>query len=257
MQRRRTYGTKNFIRLIPILYLIFFFLLPIILWISIYNDQFTLRSITAPQFFKQFWLTGLISFITAIASVLFTYPIALLWWNCRKNKWSSVIMYLVFIPIILGLLTRNYAWMNLLSYTSFEYSFNAVIVVMVYIFIPFTFFVLIQGFSNISENSLDAAKVMGANIVESFIKVIFPQTVRHIFIALFLVFANSLCYYITPAMIGGGNFDMIGNIIWKYVDKGLFSDASNIALTFICYAVPSFIIALYFIYRRRKIFLSR
>lgn len=248
---------KDFIRFVPILYLILFFILPILLWILFNKNLFSYHSITKPLFFKQFWITGLIALLTALGSVIISYPVALLWWINKKTKWSAILVFLVFIPILLGLLTRNYAWMNILSYTSIQYTFSAVILVMLYIFIPFVFFVLIQGFGNINHNTLEAAKIMGANIFESFWRVIFPQTLRHIYIASFLVFANSLSYYITPAMIGGGKTDMIGNIIWKYVDKGLFPEASNISLTFIFYMIPIFVVVLYFILKRRKLYLSR
>lgn len=257
MEAFRRNFSKSFIRFVPILYLISFFVLPIILWVCLNKNLFSFHSLTHPPFFKQFWITGLTAFITAVTSVVLSYPVALLWWIKRKTKWSSAIVFLVFVPIVLGLLTRNYAWMSMLSYTPFQYTYSAVILVMLYIFIPFAFFIIIQGFGNISDNTLEAAKTMGANIFESFSKVIFPQTQRHIYIALFLVFANSLCYYITPAMIGGGKNDMIGNIIWKYVDKGLFADASNISLTFIFYVLPIFTIAIFIIFKRRKLYLSR
>jgi len=249
--------SKSFLRFFPILFLLIFFVMPILLWIFLNQNLFSIHSIIHPPFFKQFWVTGLIALITAVSSVVLSYPVALLWWVNKKTKWSVTIVFLVFVPIILGLLTRNYAWISILSYTPFQYSFEAVILVMLYIFIPFAFFILIQGFGNISNNTLEAAKIMGANIFESYGKVIFPQTLRHINIALFFVFANSLCYYITPAMIGGGKYDMIGNIVWKYVDKGLFAEASNISLTFIFYVLTIFTAVLFFIFRRRKNNLSR
>lgn len=243
---------SGMMRYLPILFLLLFFILPIVLWVIKYKSTFTVDFILDPPFPRQLATTYLLSLITSVASVVIAYPLALTWWVKKRNYFSKVVLALVFVPFALGLITRNYTWMSILSYTDIGYSFNAVIIVMVYIFIPFAFFILIQGFTTIPSSNLEAAKIMGANLFESFRKIILPQTQRQVLISGFLVFTNSLCYYITPAMIGGGNYDMTGNVIWQHVDRGLFTEASGISIAFVVYMIPVFIFALYFIIKRKK-----
>lgn len=225
-------------RFTPILFLFFFFILPILIWLIITHELLSITVILKPPFIKQFLNTGSISLLTALFSVIFAYPIALFWWILKKSGYISKILIVILLsPIILGLTTRNYSWMGIFSGTPFQYSMLAVLIVMIYIFIPFSFFVLIQGMNSISNLTMDASKTMGANIIETFTKVIFPQTIRQCGLAFLLVFSNSLCFYITPSMIGGGKYDMVGNVIWQLVNYGQFNEASKISIIFLIYII--------------------
>lgn len=174
------------IRYLPFIFIALFFMIPIIIWfgksIIFMIDGLLLFS----QFLNQLIYTFIIAILSSIFSVLFAYPLAYIWWKTKGTVAKSIISISVFTPVTFGLLTRNFSWIGLLSDTglhdflgintaslnSLLYNTEIVIIVMVYLFIPLAYFVLIQGMQSINIYSLYSAQSMGATFTEIFLKVI-------------------------------------------------------------------------------------
>lgn len=255
----------------PLLTLFLCFWLPILIWIFKSATQkegiiFYSGSAFTNLFVNTLWIAGL----TTIFSIALAYPLALVWWT-SKGKKASIITAVVFLPILVGLLARNYSWIGILSSESkyaslgfsiinaesYLYSMYSVILVMTYIFIPFAFFVLVNAFSSISHFEIDAAKTVGATTKEILFKLILPHTYRQVSISSFLIFASAIGYFVTPRMLGGGKQDMVGNLIWMYTNLGDFTTASSISLKFLLWFSPFYIFSFVLIVLSRKKIIGR
>lgn len=171
------------------------------------------------------------------------------------------------LPLLMGLLARNYSWIGLLSNpgiigssgrvlfgSGFLYSIGAIIVVMVCIFVPVSFFILIQGARAIRTVQIDAARTLGVPDWKIVFKVLIPLTTRAALLAFCFTFSLAVGFFVTPNMIGGGKYDFIGNAILMYVDLGSFEVASSLGVIFLgIMIIPSIGIALYALKRRKLI----
>jgi len=208
--------------------------------------------------------TLLVSSVAALASVAGAYPLVLMW-RLSGEFIKQLIVFLMVIPMVMGLLARNYSWIGMMSsndllpsmgwsmfggrqliYTQFS-----VYVVMSCIFVPIAFFILIQGISAVTKNHVDAARTLGLPDSKIVLFVIMPLTLRAAALAFGLTLAMSVGYFITPRMIGGGKTDFVSNAILKYVNLGDFGLASMLALSFLAViAIPIAAIAMYAVRRR-------
>ena len=255
----------------PIVILLLGFWLPILIWViqaATVGDALTLYG--GPAFTNLLGNTVWIAGLTTAFSIVLAYPISLLWWSSGEKQ-STVITSLVFLPLLVGLLARNYSWIGMLSsdspFTSlgfsligaesYLYTMYSVILVMTYIFVPIAFFVLANALSSVSNYEVDAAKTAGATTTEILLKLVLPHTYRQASIGAFLIFANAIGYFVTPRMLGGGKQDMIGNLIWMYTNLGDFTTASSISLTFLLWFSPFYIFSFVLIVTSRKRIIGR
>jgi putative spermidine/putrescine transport system permease protein len=159
----------------------------------------------------------------------------------RQRVWITGFMT---IPLLMGFIARNYAWVGLLS--QFAGSSNVpvvswlahallykglgVVVVMGTVFTPFCYFIILQGFGALSIEPLQAARTMGATDRAIFWSVILPSIRSAQTIAFLLSTILGVGYFITPELIGGGNTQFIGNDVLVLLNEtGLTFDASLLA----------------------------
>src|SRR5205807_7387380 len=99
----------------PIAVLLLGFWLPIAVWIIKYGSiRQPLGLIKSDYFLHALWVTCGIAAATTVASIVLAYPIALIWWLSGRRL-SSLLAAVIFLPLIVGLLARNYSWIGMLS----------------------------------------------------------------------------------------------------------------------------------------------
>jgi spermidine/putrescine transport system permease protein len=172
----------------------------------------------------------LIGLITSVLTILIAYPLtyALIY---RYRKARELILFFILISLFSSYLVRVYAWKIILGKTGFInamlliigiikeplpfllYSKFAVIVTLVYIFIPFAVLPLFSALQNIEPALVEAAKDLGANRAGSFLKVTLPLSMPGVVSAFIFTFILSAGDYITPQLVGGASGLMIGKII--------------------------------------------
>ena len=123
---------------------------------------------------------------------------------------------------------RTYAWMAILSPNGFSNRLlqliglptlaimpgqTAVVIGMVYNFLPFMVLPIYTVLSKIDKNVLEAAMDLGANKIITFIKVIFPLTVPGIISGITMVFMPAVSTFVISQLLGGGKELLIGNLI--------------------------------------------
>jgi putative spermidine/putrescine transport system permease protein len=221
---------------------------------------------TAPEqriyiylFVKTFILSGV---ITAIC-LLLAFPIAHLLATLPLSK-SNLLMILVLLPFWTSLLVRTTAWIALLQQQGIVndglvatglladenriamiYNQMGTIIVMTHILLPFMVLPLYSVMKVIPPSYARAARSLGATSWTTFRRIYLPQTLPGIAAGSLLVFILAVGYYITPALVGGADGQLISNFIAFHMSKSNWSMAA--ALSAILLAV---VLILYWLYDR-------
>ncbi|NWK79924.1 ABC transporter permease [Aquitalea sp. LB_tupeE] len=190
---------------------------------AIYLDIFT----------RTFWMSLV---VTAIALAL-AYPLAYLLVNL-PTRTSNLLMILVLLPFWTSVLVRVAAWIVLLQSGGLINStmqwlglidhplqlvFNrtGVYISMVHILLPFMILPIYSVMKGISPSYMKAAISLGCHPFASFWRVYFPQTVAGISAGALLVFILSIGYYITPALLGSPNDQMVSYFVAFYTNTSI------------------------------------
>jgi len=135
------------------------------------------------------------------------------------------------LPFWSNYLIRTYAWMVLLNNqgiinntllwiglidepVKILYTQSAVIIGLVYNYLPFVVLSIFSSISKMDHNLIEASKDLGGNAVNTFFKITLPLTLPGVAAGFVFVFVLSIGNFITPDLLGGGKFLMIGNLIY-------------------------------------------
>lgn len=220
-----------------ILFLGVFFLLPVLQILQggfmSADDEFSVKQFArlfeTPVYVKVLWTTFGISVLTAVFSVVFGYPIALLLSSFnerRRNRWLLWIM----LPFWTSYLVKTYAWMLLLSRSgvltsvaeglglidgnaSLMPSLSGVLVGMVHAMLPLAVLTMLPIMQGISRQLGQAAETLGAGRATGFLTVFLPLSMPGVAAAGLLVFITSLGFFIVPALLGTPRETMIAQLV--------------------------------------------
>ena len=173
--------------------------------------------------------------VITLLCALLGYPLAYYLANLPENR-ANLLLVLVLLPFWTSLLVRTTAWIALLQtngvinsfllsvgligqpfemlYTSF-----ATVVAMTHILLPFMILPLYSVMRGIDSSYLRAAMSLGAKPIPAFVRIYFPMTLPGLSAGALLVFIISVGYYITPALVGGTDGQMISNIIAFHMQR--------------------------------------
>lgn len=203
------------------------------------TGAFTLDNITAiatAEHAKALWLSLLLSLISTLICFLLAYPLAMILSNMKVNQHSFIILIFI-LPMWMNFLLRTLAWQTLLEKSGVINSVlnllhlpniniintpYAIILGMVYNFLPFMVLPLYNVLSKIDENVLDASKDLGAGNVYTFVRIILPLSIPGIISGITMVFVPALTTFVISTLLGGSKILLIGNVIEQE-----FTQASN------------------------------
>ncbi|UPW18535.1 ABC transporter permease [Agarivorans sp. TSD2052] len=180
-------------------------------------------------YLKLYWKSLKIALIITLLTAIFAYPLAY-YLATAPSKIANRLMVLVLLPFWTSLLVRTTSWIAILQTNGvlnsslqalgiidqpFEllYTEYATIIAMTHILLPFMILPLYSVMKNIDPSYLRAALSLGARPIPAFFKIYLPMTVPGVSAGALLVFIISIGYYITPAIVGGTEGQMISNII--------------------------------------------
>ena len=180
----------------------------------------------------------LISLITTVLCVLIGYPFSYVIARTKSTK-KKLLYMLVIIPFWTNSLIRIYGWRTFLGNTGwlnklliwlhiakepveFLYKTGTTVLGMVYCFIPFMVLPLYTAIEKLDGSLLEASGDLGARPIRTLFEVIIPLTSGGIFSGCIMVFIPCLGYFFVSNILGGGNTDMIGNLIERQ-----FKSANN------------------------------
>lgn len=167
---------------------------------------------------------------TTAYCLLLGFPLAF-FISTRKRNWvRQLSLFLVILPFWTNFLIRTYAWRVLLGADGiinnyFQewglinepleilYTPKAVIIGMVYGFLPFMVLPIYASLERFDFKLVEAAKDLGANDWSAFWRVILPMTLPGVVAGIILVFVPAVGAFVTPDLLGGVQGLMIGNLI--------------------------------------------
>lgn len=189
------------------------------------------------------------SLILAAESTLFClvlgYPAAMILAD-RKLNFKSTLILLMVLPMWMNMLVRTYAWLTLLERKglinmflghiglpplNLLYNDFAVIMGMVYNFLPFMVLPIYSVLSKIDYRLIEAAEDLGANPLYTFRKVIFPLSLPGVTSGITMVFMPAVTTFVISRLLGGGQYTLIGNLIEdQFLTTGDWNFGSTISL---------------------------
>lgn len=192
------------------------------------SGAFTLKNIRAVGQYSNVFLRSI--WLGAIATVICLavgYPLAYIISRVRAKRQNMMIM-LVMLPMWMNFLLRTYAWMTLLEDSGFinralgffglppAHMINtqgAVVLGMVYNYIPYMILPLYSVLTKIDRSVIEAAQDLGANSRKVFLRVTFPMSMPGVISGVTMVFVPAVSTFIISKMLGGGSNLLIGDLI--------------------------------------------
>lgn len=216
---------------------------------SVVNFMFTLdnfkRFFTDPDFLLILWRSISIALKTTVICILIGYPTAYFISRCSERV-SHILVLVITLPMWINMLVRTYAWIGLLSdggvfqtllnMIGFDnpqllYTEGAVMLGMVYNFIPFMILQINTSLSKMDKSLLEASADLGADPKKTFWKVTFPLSLPGVISGISLVFLPAVSSFFIPKLLGGGQYFLIGNIIEnQFITVGEWNFGSAISM---------------------------
>ncbi len=238
----------------PLLWLIVFFLLPVVIVAAYSVGALSLLPSDVPGgldiwrrfltgqsiYLGLFWKSVRMALTTSVVVVALAYPVAYFLALCvRKRKY--VLLLLVIAPFLTSYLLRVLAWKvilgdrgvvnSLLFFLHLRppdhpiswllYSQFAVILVLSYVWVPFVALPIFVSLENLNRSVLEAANDLGASRWRVFWRVTFRLSLPGVVAAFVFVFVPTLGEFITPLLVGGSGGFMYGNAISDLFTQGL------------------------------------
>lgn len=206
-----------------------------------YNVQFKFTLDNYERLFNKDYLkiysqSLAIALITTMLCILIGYPFS--YFIARtKSKKKRILYMLVIIPFWTNSLIRIYGWRSFLGTKGwlnnalialhitdepleFLYKQGTTVLGMVYCLIPFMILPLYTAIEKLDDSLLEASSDLGARPSATFFEVILPLTASGIFSGSLMVFIPCLGYFFVSDILGGGNSDVIGNLIERQFQSG-------------------------------------
>lgn len=207
-------------------------------------DNFS-RFLTDKVFIDVLKRSMIIAIATTVICVLLGYPIA--YAIAKGNEKSGFFwVMLITLPTWINMLVRTYAWVGILQddgllnsilglfgigpfhmiHTTF-----AVVLGMVYNFIPFMILQIHSSLAKMDRSLIEAANDLGANPVQSFLKVTLPLSLPGVLSGITLVFLPAVSSFFIPKLLGGGQYVLVGNVIeTQFLTSGDWNFGAAISL---------------------------
>ena len=192
--------------------------------------SFSLENFTRllqPQYIKVFGRSLWLALLSTIWCLVLGYPVAYIISKMKPSKGNILIMLFI-VPMWMNFLLRTYAWSAILGKNGFIntllgmvglgpinilYTDAAVLLGMVYNFLPFMILPIHTILSKMDQDLINAAKDLGANNFQVFTKVIFPLSLPGVISGITMVFMPAVSTFVISKLLGGGQFYLIGNLI--------------------------------------------
>ena len=180
-----------------------------------------------PLYLKVIWRSLKLALLTTLICLILGYPMAMILAKSGFGK-GSILVILLIIPMWMNFLARTYAWMSLLDGAGILSTFlkslglpglnvlyteGAVILGMVYNFLPFMILPIYSVLIKIDHSLIEAAEDLGAAPMKVFSKITLPLSVSGVITGITMVFLPAVSTFVISRLLGGGKVNMVGNLI--------------------------------------------
>jgi spermidine/putrescine transport system permease protein len=190
---------------------------------SLFNQSFVFITIR----------TLITSLIATLITMLFALPCG---YFMARSKNQTILLLLIIIPFWTNFLIRVFALVNILgnngfineflikiglvdNYVQFLYNQKAVVLVLVYMYLPYAILPLFSTIDKFDFSLLEAARDLGATKPQSMMKILLPNIKSGIFTAVLFTFIPIFGAYAVPLLVGGQESYMLGNVISDQLTK--------------------------------------
>lgn len=225
------------------------------------SGAFTLNNviaITTAEHSKALWEALKLSVISTAICFLLAYPLAMI--LCNMNTSQHSLLVLIFIlPMWMNFLLRTLAWQTLLEKTGVINSIlnalhlpslniintpSAIVLGMVYNFLPFMVLPIYNVLVKIDKNVINAARDLGANGFQTFLKIIFPLSIPGVISGITMVFVPALTTFVISKILGGSKILLIGNVIeQEFTQTGNWHLGSGLSIVLMLFIIFNMVIS--------------
>lgn len=230
-----------------------------ILYYGLINQEheFTLENlarITTPETLKSLGLAILLSLVSTLICLVLAYPLAMILANSNLKQ-SGFVVLIFILPMWMNSLLRTIAWQNLLEKNGVINQLlealhlpslniintpSAIVLGMVYNFLPFMVLPIYTVLSKIDKDVITAARDLGANSIQTFARIILPLSTPGIISGITMVFVPALTTFVISDLLGGSKILLIGNVIEQEFKQGNnWNAGSGLSLVLMIFIVIS------------------
>lgn len=221
------------------------------------NGSFTLENLSmmaSPENLKALGLALFLSLISTVICLVLAYPLAMILSEKQVSQ-SSFIVLIFILPMWMNFLLRTLAWQTLLEKNGVINSIltflhlpqqslintpTAIVLGMVYNFLPFMVLPIYNVLSKIDRDVIFAARDLGANGFQTFTKIILPLSIPGIISGITMVFVPSLTTFVISDLLGGSKLLLIGNVIEQEFKQGSnWHTGSGLSLVLMVFIIAS------------------
>ncbi len=259
--------SNKFVKMLSIPYVLWavaFIIIPLLMvfyyGFSNKEGKFTftnILSIFQAVHFKSLYLALLLALISTVICILLAYPLALIL-SSMKGKNDHLIVFIFILPMWMNFLLRTLAWQTLLEndgvinnvlqflHLPTLHIINtpaAIVFGMIYNFLPFMVLPLYNVINKIDQNTINAARDLGANYWQTLFHVIFPLSIPGIISGITMVFVPSLTTFVVSEMLGGSKILLIGNVIeQEFTQNSNWHLGSGLSIVLMIFIIISMVI---------------
>jgi spermidine/putrescine transport system permease protein len=268
-------GTLRFLVAPPYAWLTLFFIVPVLFVVAIsfrpepgpidFDDPWLLtltqyeRVWNTPTYLRLLSVSAVMAFAVAASATVLAYPVAY-FLAFRAGTRTTLYLVLLLIPFAVSFLLRVMTWRLMLGQSGainsllastglisepldlFLYSRAAVVITLIYVWIPFAALPIYAAMQRVSRNQLEAAADLGAGPWTRFWKVTLPLSLPGALASFFMVFIPTVGEYVTPSLVGGTEGYMYGNLIRDFFSRAA-SWAAGAALSVIMLSLTLVLVA--------------
>ncbi len=224
------------------------------------TGAFTLNNILAiatAEHSKALWQSLLLSLISTLICFLLAYPLSMILSNMNVSQ-NSFLVLIFILPMWMNFLLRTLAWQTLLEKTGVINSIlkflnlpslniintpYAIVLGMVYNFLPFMVLPIYNTLVKIDKNVVNAARDLGANGIQTFIKIIFPLSIPGVISGITMVFIPALTTFVISKILGGSKILLIGNVIeQEFTQTGNWHLGSGLSIVLMIFIIINMVI---------------
>jgi spermidine/putrescine transport system permease protein len=188
------------------------------------------------SYWRLLGVSSLMALMISLSAVVLAYPLSY-FLAFHAGKRAGLYLVLLLVPFWTSYLLRVMAWKimlgtdgvinSLLMYIgviqeplqALLYNRNAVILTLIYVWIPFAALPILAALQRIEWTLFEAAADLGARPYHQFMRITLPLSLPGVFAAFFMVFIPTIGEYVTPLLVGGSRGFMYGNIIQDFFTK--------------------------------------
>lgn len=261
MRRQRELKTRRLLTGPYLFWAVSFIIIPLLLIVyyglTDTDGAFTLLNLAKmaePENLKSLGLALLLSLVSTLICLILAYPLAMILSEKNLNQTSFIVLIFI-LPMWMNFLLRTLAWQTLLEKNGVINSIlaffhlpeqtlintpAAIILGMVYNFLPFMVLPVYNVLSKIDGDVIYAARDLGANSIQTFTKIILPLSVPGIISGITMVFVPSLTTFVISDLLGGSKILLIGNVIEQEFKQGSnWNVGSGLSLVLMIFIIAS------------------